>query len=54
MYVVKLNGRKVTLKSLSGFKSYEAVRNALRKIFVHEVKAVFTDNLVTPSHECNR
>jgi hypothetical protein len=31
MYVVKLNGRKVTLKSLTGFKSYEAVRNALRK-----------------------
>jgi len=31
MYVVKLNGRKITLKSLSGFKNYESARNALRK-----------------------
>lgn len=31
MYIVKLNGRKLTLKSFSGLKSYEAVRNALRK-----------------------
>ena len=27
MYVVKLNGRKITLKSLSGFKNYESARN---------------------------
>ena len=31
MYVIKFNGKKLSLKSLSGFKNYEAARNALRK-----------------------
>lgn len=31
MYIVRLNGRKLTLKSLNGFKDYESARNALRK-----------------------
>lgn len=31
MYIVKLNGRKLSLKAFTGLTSYEAVRNALRK-----------------------
>jgi hypothetical protein len=31
MYIVRLNGKKLNLKSLTGFKNYEEVRNALRK-----------------------
>jgi len=31
MYIVRFNGKKLSLKSLSGFKNYETARNALRK-----------------------
>ncbi len=32
MYIVKVNGRKLTLKTFKeGFKSYEMARNAVRK-----------------------
>ena len=31
MYIVRFNGKKLNLKSLTGFKKYEQVRNALRK-----------------------
>lgn len=31
MYIVKFNGKKLSLKVFAGLKSYEAVRNALRK-----------------------
>lgn len=32
MYIVKVNGKKLTLKTFKeGFKSYEMARNAVRK-----------------------
>ena len=32
MYIVKVNGKKLTLKAFKeGFKSYEMARNAVRK-----------------------
>lgn len=31
MYVVKFNGRKLSIKAFSGLTKYEQARNALRK-----------------------
>ena len=31
MYVIKFNGKKVSLKSFAGLTKYEQARNALRK-----------------------